>query len=45
MTDPYTERGEGSAIADFLTEHAQLLSISFFSSFALYFSQWPLRSF
>ena len=30
MTNPYTERGEGSAIADFLTEHAQLLSISFF---------------
>ena len=30
MSDLYTERGEGSVVADFLTEHAQLLSISFF---------------
>lgn len=30
MSDLYTERGNGSAVADFLTEHAQLLSISFF---------------
>ena len=30
MSDLYTERGNGSAVADLLTEHAQLLSISFF---------------
>ena len=30
MSDIYTERGEGSVVADFLTEHAQLLSILFF---------------
>lgn len=30
MSAAYTERGQGSALADFLTEHAQVLSIAFF---------------
>ena len=30
MSEPYTERGQGSAVADFLTEQAQVLSIAFF---------------
>ena len=30
MSEPYTERGQGSALADFLTEQAQVLSIAFF---------------
>lgn len=30
MSVTYTERGEGSALADFIAEHAQVLSIAFF---------------
>jgi simple sugar transport system permease protein len=30
MSQTYTERGQGSALADFLTGHAQVLSIAFF---------------
>ena len=37
MSAIYSERGEGSAVADFLTEHAQLLSISFFFTVCIIF--------
>ncbi|MEE4188092.1 MAG: ABC transporter permease [Roseobacter sp.] len=30
MSTTYTERGQGSPVADFLSEHAQVLSIAFF---------------
>ena len=37
MSAIYSERGEGSAVADFLTEHAQILSISFFFAVCIIF--------
>jgi simple sugar transport system permease protein len=37
MSDAYTERGQGSAVADFLTEHAQVLSIAFFFAICIIF--------
>ncbi|VVS97624.1 ABC transporter permease [Rhizobium sp. EC-SD404] len=37
MSTTYTERGQGSAMADFLTEHAQVLSITFFFLMCLVF--------
>ena len=39
MSTIYTERGKGSLLADFLTEHAQVLSIAlFFAACLLFFS-------
>lgn len=39
MSVQYTERGQGSAVADFLSEHAQVLSISaFFGICVVFFS-------
>lgn len=37
MSTSYTERGQGSSIADFLTTHAQVLSISFFFTVCVVF--------
>ena len=37
MSAIYSERGEGSAVADFLAEHAQILSISFFFAVCIIF--------
>lgn len=37
MSETYTERGHGSALADFLTEHAQVLSIAFFFAVCVIF--------
>ena len=37
MSETYTERGHGSALADFLTEHAQVLSIAFFFTVCVIF--------
>ncbi|MCB5200486.1 ABC transporter permease [Loktanella sp. TSTF-M6] len=37
MSNAYTERGQGSALADFLTENAQVLSISFFFAVCVIF--------
>lgn len=37
MSGAYTERGQGSALADFLTEHAQVLSIAFFFTVCVVF--------
>jgi len=39
MSTVYTERGKGSALADFLSEHAQVLSIAlFFMACVIFFS-------
>lgn len=37
MSVNYTERGQGSAVADFIAEHAQVLSITFFFAVCLIF--------
>jgi simple sugar transport system permease protein len=37
MSNAYTERGQGSAVADFLTENAQVLSIAFFFAICVIF--------
>lgn len=37
MSTSYTERGQGASIADFLTTHAQVLSITFFFTVCVFF--------
>lgn len=37
MSETYTERGQGSGLADFLTEQAQVLSIAFFFAVCVIF--------